>query len=164
MVAMIRTLALVCALAASGHGQITASATPVGTGCGGSFSVFLAAPYLPVLGTNFYFFSGSSFGGTVHVFWAVGPATAGTSLGFGGCNTYLDLASLQSLYLAGLEPLTTFGTFGGLAASGPVPIPNDPSLAGFTVTTQAVMFASYGLVTPIGTILISNALQLQLGY
>jgi hypothetical protein len=127
--------------------------------------MFLAAPYLPVLGTNFYFFSGSSFGGTVHVFWAVGPATAGTSLGLGGgCNTYLDLVSLQSLYLAGLEPLTTFGSSGGLAASAALTIPNDPGLAGFTVTTQAVMFTTYGLATPIGTILISNALQLQLGY
>jgi hypothetical protein len=136
-----------------------AVATQVGVGCGppGSGTVTLAS-IPPVLGTAFWFGFSSAGGGTVQVFLASGPATAGVNPGLApGCLVYLDFGSLQS------QPFVTFGTGGGLAASSTLGIPNDPALAGFTVTTQAAFSASGPFPAP-GTFMLSNALQLTLGY
>lgn len=155
---------------ANACGQIPyAVATQIGVGCGAPPTV--GNPYLytftpPVLGTPFTFSVLGYFGvgGTIHVFWAAGPATAGLNLGLGGgCTSYLDPISLQTLNAAGLEPLVIFP---GTAATNTttVSIPPNPGLAGATVTTQALVYASTGVPTPLGNIQISNALQLSLGY
>jgi hypothetical protein len=138
-----------------------ATATQVGAGCGSAptFSPpFLWTSDPPVLGTSFPMIVSGYFGpaGMIHLFWAAGPATAGLNLGLGfGCTSYLDPASVQLLV-----------TFPGVAFTNTITlaIPLNPALAGITVTTQALVFASAGVPTPVGTIQISNALQLSLGY
>jgi hypothetical protein len=138
-----------------------AFATQIGFGCGNAptFSPpILWTPDPPVLGTSFPMIVSGYFGaaGTIHLFWAAGPATAGLNLGLGfGCTSYLDPASIQLLVTFPGVAITNTTTFG---------IPLNPALAGVTVTTQALVFASAGVPTPAGTIQISNALQLSLGY
>jgi hypothetical protein len=142
-----------------------ASATFVGTGCGASPAPTLGAIGPPVLGLPFWFQVASPFGGgAIHVFWALGPATAGFDPGWGGgCQTYLDLISVQTLLAAGFEPLVTF-FWSGLISSGGVDIPNDPALAGLVVTTQALISNVSGVPTPIGAVHVTNAMELSLGY
>jgi hypothetical protein len=141
-----------------------AVATQVGLGCGATQSA-LGTNVPPVLGTTFPFFVTGSFGGgPIQIYWAAGPATTGVNLGIGGgCTTYLDLVSLATLFAAGLEPLATFPVT-GIQNVWTVPIPFDPTLAGVTVTTQAVVFHPSGFPAPAGTVLVSNALELTVGY
>lgn len=135
--------------------------TTIGAGCG-SWPTFgppiLWTPDPPVLGTSFPLIVTGYFGaaGAIHLFWAAGPATAGLNLGLGfGCMNYLDPVSIQFLV-----------SFPGVAVTNTttLAIPLNPALAGVTVTTQALVFASAGVPTPAGTIQISNALELTLGY
>jgi hypothetical protein len=138
-----------------------ATAMQVGAGCGSAptFSPPVLWTYdPPVLGSSFPMIVNGYFGsaGVIHLFWAGGPATAGLSLGLGfGCTSYLDPVSTQHLI-----------SFPGLAITNTIVlgIPLDPALAGVIVTTQALVSASAGVPTPGGTIQISNALQLSLGY
>jgi hypothetical protein len=141
-----------------------AVATQVGTSCGGApANLFSSGP--PVLGTVFTFFVNSFLGGgPIHIYWAAGAATAGTNLGIGGgCTAWLDLVSLQALANQGFEPLLNFPVT-GITNSATTFIPFDPALAGIQVTTQAVQFTPAGFPTSVGPLVVTNALELTLGY
>jgi hypothetical protein len=80
---------------------LNAFATSIGAGCGNAPTFTppaLWTPDPPLLGTSFPMIVSGYFGpaGTVQLFWAAGPATAGLNLGLGfGCTSYLDPATLQ---------------------------------------------------------------------
>jgi hypothetical protein len=127
----------------------------------------LAASTPPVFGSLFSFHVTANVGGgPIHLFWAHGPATGGIDLGLGGgCTSYLDPASFLALATMGFQPFVSFNLV-YLTNTTNVNIPNDPSLAGFVATAQAMIMAAnpWGVPTPFGNIAMTNALQLTLGY
>jgi hypothetical protein len=143
-----------------------ASAVQIGTGCG-------VAPYFPDLYTNlppvlgtaaFPLWVSSFVGGYIQIYWAFGSATGGNNLGFGGgCTSYMDPVSLQTLYNLGAEPLLA-GYNTGIQTSFQVSLPSNPALAGAVFTAQALIVGQSGVPTPCGMIQITNALQVTLGY
>jgi len=140
----------------------------MGASCAaGGAACFLGITGPPALGsTPVLLIAGGP--GTLNVYWALGPATPGLDLGLGfGCSLYLGPASLQSLYLGGLEPIASLPApvLQPFTTSLAFHIPFDPTLAGTIVTTQVLVTGvPGGIPTMGGGVQVTNALQLLLGY
>jgi hypothetical protein len=131
-------------------GSYAASATPVGSGCGGAGAPLLSCNP-PVIGQNVTFsitngtplVSGALFASTV----PAAPIVLGS-----GCAVYLDLAT----YFPLINPLATDSSGAWLLT---LPVPNDAGLVGLTLALQAALFGTAG---PLG-LDITNGLDVMVG-
>lgn len=138
-----------------------ASVASTGTGCVGisGLPLALGTVGLPVLGNAAFALtiSGGAAGAPAYVFHAVGLEPAPVTVG--GCPVWLNVASLFATAVSGASPFGPFILNGNGASTVPVPIPNQPALAGMRIDAQ--VWALDSLAT--GSRVTSNALTVVLG-
>jgi hypothetical protein len=158
---------------ACGPGPL-ASVSVVGSQCGnsaGGTPAYLGSVTPPVLGQPWVATLTGPYFETAFLFWSVGINAIGTTIPGSSCQHFLDSQSVQTLAVAGLEPLgsTTLTLPINVTVAYAIAtftLPALPSLAGVVLGAQAVVSGPTGTI-PLGpgtSGQLSNALQLTLGY
>jgi hypothetical protein len=132
----------------------------VGMGCSGSNGITtLSSAQLPFLGNSAFSLdvSQGAVSSNAYLFWATSTAATPVAVG-GGCFVHLDPQSLLYFVNLGQAPLGPMPTNAFGTTSFPLPVPANPSLAGFNVIFQAAVLDA---TVPLGLTL-SNGVRVLL--
>ena len=113
----------------------------IGMGCSGSNGITtLSSAQLPFLGNSAFSLdvSQGAVSSNAYLFWATSTAATPVAVG-GGCFVHLDPQSLLYFVNLGQAPLGPMPTNAFGTTSFPLPVPANPSLAGFNVIFQAAV-------------------------
>jgi ELWxxDGT repeat protein len=140
-----------------------AALTSVGSGCLGSNGTPVLsglAGQLPMIGNNFFALEVQNGAANSASYWFLASRAQPNTLALpGGCSVHLELTSLATLFGLGINPFLVLPTSGIGAATFSFPIPNDPTLAGYTAGVQVGIT---DLTTPSG-FTVTNALNVTIG-